>query len=61
MFVNLLGERVADLALLRTLAESTEGYSGADVLSLAKEAAMRPLRRYWLVDMCDKIQSYDGD
>ena len=27
------------------VAAQTEGYSGADVVSIAKEAAMRPLRR----------------
>ena len=45
---------------LAALAEFTEGYSGADIVLLAKEAAMRPVRRLLdQVDM-DDISSADG-
>mmetsp|Transcript_11062 Transcript_11062/g.27837 ORF Transcript_11062/g.27837 Transcript_11062/m.27837 type:complete len:173 (+) Transcript_11062:1581-2099(+) len=44
MFEKLLTGRGAGLDFSR-LASATEGYSGADVAQVAKEAAMRPLRR----------------
>lgn len=43
---NLLGSRqLCQDVSLEALAEKTDGYSGADVFLVAKEAAMRPLRR----------------
>lgn len=38
-------EKLHATADLRLLAERTEGYSGSDLVLVAKEAAMRPLRR----------------
>eukprot|EP00164_Ancoracysta_twista_P006181 GFYU01008562.1.p1 GENE.GFYU01008562.1~~GFYU01008562.1.p1 ORF type:complete len:534 (-),score=142.55 GFYU01008562.1:660-2261(-) len=48
---NYLGERCRDTMDFGTLANDTEGYSGADVVLVCKEAAMRPVRR-----MIDKIE-----
>lgn len=43
---NLLGPRnLSPDVSLEHLANKTDGYSGADVFLVAKEAAMRPLRR----------------
>ena len=38
-------ERLHPSAEISRLAELTEGYSGSDLVLVAKEAAMRPLRR----------------
>ncbi len=45
MFASLLAGRCAAGVEPRDLATATEGYSGSDVTLVAKEAAMRPLRR----------------
>ncbi|GFR44570.1 hypothetical protein Agub_g5843 [Astrephomene gubernaculifera] len=45
MFSTLLAGRCAADVSMEALAERTEGYSGSDVAVVAKEAAMRPLRR----------------
>ncbi|KAG2495460.1 hypothetical protein HYH03_006405 [Edaphochlamys debaryana] len=45
MFTSLLAGRCAPEVGMAWLAERTEGYSGSDVAVVAKEAAMRPLRR----------------
>ena len=44
MLESLLGDRVALGVDLADVAARTEGFSGADMYLLAKEAAMRPLR-----------------
>jgi len=41
---------------LRDLAARTDGYSGADVMLLCKESAMRPLRR-----LMDRLMTSDDD
>ncbi len=41
----LLADRAAPDVSFQHFASSTEGYSGSDIHLLAKEAAMRPLRR----------------
>ncbi|GIL78028.1 hypothetical protein Vretimale_7368 [Volvox reticuliferus] len=45
MFATLLAGRCAVDVSMDMMAERTEGYSGSDVAVVAKEAAMRPLRR----------------
>ncbi|EFJ42697.1 katanin p60 catalytic subunit [Volvox carteri f. nagariensis] len=45
MFGTLLAGRCAADVSVDMLADKTEGYSGSDVAVVAKEAAMRPLRR----------------
>ena len=45
MLRGLLGDRVASEGDLERVARETEGFSGSDIHLLAKEAAMRPLRR----------------
>ena len=42
---SLLGDRTSPACDLKNVATRTEGYSGSDMYLLAKEAAMRPLRR----------------
>ena len=42
---SLLEGRCGPQVVLEQVAASTEGYSGSDVFLVAKEAAMRPLRR----------------
>jgi len=45
MLDGLLSQRVDGSVSLESLAKRTDGYSGSDVWLVAKEAAMRPLRR----------------
>ncbi|KAJ9521218.1 hypothetical protein QJQ45_022945, partial [Haematococcus lacustris] len=45
MFTQLLARRCGPDVVLQQLAAATEGYSGSDVALVAKEGAMRPLRR----------------
>uniref|UniRef100_A0A7S3VHK4 Katanin p60 ATPase-containing subunit A-like 2 n=1 Tax=Dunaliella tertiolecta TaxID=3047 RepID=A0A7S3VHK4_DUNTE len=45
MFEHLLTGRVRPEVTFAHMASKTEGYSGSDVVLVAKEAAMRPLRR----------------
>ena len=45
MMERYLARPVAADVSLRDLAAGTDGYSGADVMLLCKESAMRPLRR----------------
>uniref|UniRef100_A0A383VC06 Katanin p60 ATPase-containing subunit A-like 2 n=1 Tax=Tetradesmus obliquus TaxID=3088 RepID=A0A383VC06_TETOB len=49
MLGALLGQRIAAEVDLDGLAAATAGYSGSDVTVVAKEAAMRPLRRLMAV------------
>ncbi|KAG1658974.1 hypothetical protein FOA52_008295 [Chlamydomonas sp. UWO 241] len=45
MLTTLLEDRVGPDVSLQKVAESTDGFSGSDMMLVAKEAAMRPLRR----------------
>lgn len=45
MLTSLLSDRTVTGVSLEDLARETEGFSGSDITLLAKEAAMRPLRR----------------
>jgi len=56
MLAALLADRMAAPASLDAFADGMEGYSGSDLTLVAKEAAMRPLRR-----LMDMLEGKEGD
>ena len=60
MCEKLLEGKVESAEILTLLAQHTDGYSGADVVNVVKEAAMRPLRRCGVCCACHCVSWMDA-